>query len=74
MLNTSPFIFDVYMLHWIEIYVQNFLPPQNLEVKAVQEMSANALMLSGICNTCFTNQKICTLTNAAFRHLKLFSQ
>jgi len=74
MLNTSQFIFDVYMLHWIEIYVQNVLTPQKLEVKAVQEMSANALMLSEICTTCFTNQKLCTLTNAPFRHFKLFSQ
>jgi len=74
MLNTSQFIFDIYMLHWIEIYVQTVLMQQNLEVKAVQEMSANALMFSGICTTCFTNQNLCTLTNIPVRHFKLFSQ
>jgi len=62
------------MLHWIEMYVQNVLTPQNLEIKAVQEMSANALMLSGICTTCFTNQILCTLTNVPLRHFELFSQ
>ena len=42
MLNSSQFIFDVYMLHSIEIYVQTVLTSQNLKVKAVQEVSANA--------------------------------
>jgi hypothetical protein len=51
MLNSSQFIFDVYMLHSIEIYVQTVLTSQNLKVKAVQEVSANAWMFSDIWHT-----------------------